>query len=110
MRAARTQLRPTGRRGRTRLRRLARISWCTLVLAAPATLALPVAPAHAAPDSLRTTEVSFVGNGGVVLPGTVLAPSAATRRRPGLVMLQGAGNRAGRSYAPRPRPSPGAAW
>ena len=93
MRAARTQLRSTGRRGHTSLRGLVRISWCTLVLAALATLALLVAPAHAAPDGLRTTEVSFVGSGGVMLPGTVLAPSASTRRRPGLVMLQGAGNR-----------------
>jgi hypothetical protein len=59
MRAARTQLRSTGRRGRTSLGGLARISWCTLVLAALATLALPVAPAHAAPDGLRTTEVSL---------------------------------------------------
>jgi uncharacterized protein len=93
MRAARTQLRSTGRRGHTSLRGLVRIGWYTLVLAALATLALPVAPAHAAPDGLRSTEVSFVGNGGVMLPGTVLAPSASTRRRPGLVMLQGAGNR-----------------
>jgi uncharacterized protein len=75
------------------LRGLARIGWCTLVLAALATLALPAAPAHAAPDGLRITEVSFVGNGGVVLHGTVLAPPSATQRRPGLVMLQGAGNR-----------------
>jgi hypothetical protein len=65
MRAARTQLRSTGRRGHTSLRGLVRISWCTLVLAALATLALLVAPAHAAPDGLRTTEVSFVGSGGV---------------------------------------------
>jgi uncharacterized protein len=93
MRAARTQLRSTGRRGHASLRGLARISWCTLVLAALATLALPVAPAHAAPDGLRATEVAFVGNAGVVLPGTVLAPAASTPRRPGLVMVQGAGNR-----------------
>ena len=44
-------------------------------------MALPVAPAHAAPDGLRTTEVSFVGSGGVVLPGTVLAPAASTACR-----------------------------
>ena len=86
MGAARTQLRSTDRRSRTSLRGLARIGWCTLVLAALATLALPVAPAHAAPDGLRTTEVAFVGNGGVVLPGTVLAPAGSTRRRTGLVM------------------------
>jgi dienelactone hydrolase len=92
MRAARTQRRSTGRRGRTSLRGLARIGWCTLVLAALA-LALPAAAARAAADGLRTTEVSFVGSGGVVLHGTVLAPAASTPRRPGLVMLQGAGNR-----------------
>lgn len=93
MGVARAQLRSTGRQGRTILRGLARISWCTLVLAALATLALAAAPAHAAPDGLRTTEVSFVGNGGVVLHGTVLAPAASTARLPGLVMLQGASNR-----------------
>jgi dienelactone hydrolase len=93
MRAARTQQRSTGRRGRTSLGGPAGIGWCTLVLAALATLVLPAAPARAAADGLRTTEVSFVGNGGVVLHGTVLAPAASARRRPGLVMLQGAGNR-----------------
>lgn len=93
MRAARTQTWTTGWRGRSSLRGLAWIGWCALVLAALATLALPAAPARAAPDGLRSTEVSFVGDGGVVLHGTVLAPAASTPRRPGLVMLQGAGNR-----------------
>jgi uncharacterized protein len=93
MGAARTQTWTTGWRGRSSLRGLARIGWCALVLVALATLALPAAPARAAPDGLRSTEVSFVGDGGVVLHGTVLAPAASTPRRPGLVMLQGAGNR-----------------
>jgi uncharacterized protein len=92
MGVARTGLRATGRSGRTSLRGPARIG-CALVLAALATLALPAAPARAAADGPRTTEVSFVGSGGVVLHGTVLAPAASTRRRPGLVMLEGAGNR-----------------
>jgi dienelactone hydrolase len=56
-------------------------------------LVVPATPAHAAPTDLTTTEVSFVGNGGVVLRGTVLAPGSTASRRPGLVMLQGAGNR-----------------
>jgi hypothetical protein len=73
-----------------------------------AALALPAVPANAAPDGLRTTEVSFVGNGGVVLHGTVLAP-AATQRRPGLVMVQAPAIAAGRSCVPRPRPSRGTA-
>ena len=58
---------------------------------------LPAAPAHAAPDDFTATEVTFTGNGGVVLHGTVLAPLSAATRRPGLVLLEGAGNR-GRSY------------
>jgi uncharacterized protein len=103
MGAASMQLRSTDRGGRTSLGGLARIGQWTLVLAtlalvlatvpALATLALPVAAARAAPGGLRASEVSFVGDGGVVLRGTVLAPAASTPRRPGLVMLQGAGNR-----------------
>jgi uncharacterized protein len=93
MATASTQGRSTGRTGRASLGWLARIGWGTLVLVALATLALPPAAAHAVPGGLRTTEVSFVGNDGVVLHGTVLAPAAATPPRPGLVMLQGAGNR-----------------
>jgi uncharacterized protein len=56
-------------------------------------LALPAAPAHAASPEVTATEVSFVGHGGVVLHGTVLAPASAGPRRPGMVMVQGAGNR-----------------
>jgi uncharacterized protein len=93
MGAARSQLRSTGRRGRTSLGGLARISWCILVPATLLALALPAVAARAEPGGLRASEVSFVGNGGVVLHGTVLAPAATPRRRPGLVMLQGAGNR-----------------
>jgi dienelactone hydrolase len=72
--------------------------WPTPTLAAVAAIALsalavPATPGYAAPTELTSTEVSFVGNGGVVLHGTVLAPGSTASRRPGLVMLQGAGNR-----------------
>lgn len=96
MGAARMQIGSTDRRGRTSLGGLVWISWCILVLATLAlalTPALPAAAARAAPGGLRASEVSFVGSGGVVLHGTVLAPAATSPRRPGLVMLQGAGNR-----------------
>ncbi|MFE9695162.1 alpha/beta hydrolase family protein [Micromonospora sp. NPDC005806] len=56
-------------------------------------LVLPTAPAHAAPDGVTSTEVSFSGNGGVVLHGTVLAPAPTTQRRPAMVLIEGAGNR-----------------
>jgi hypothetical protein len=65
----------------------------TLAALASSVLALLAAPAHAAPDGLTATEVSFVGNGGVVLHGTVLALASATERRPAMVMMEGAGNR-----------------
>lgn len=59
--------------------------------------ALPV-PTKAASAAVRAAEVSFTGAGGVVLHGTVLAPEGAvTTRRPGIVLLEGAGNR-GRGY------------
>jgi dienelactone hydrolase len=61
--------------------------------AALSALVVPVTPAYAAPTDLTATEVSFVGNSGVVLHGTVLAPGSTASRRAGLVMLQGAGNR-----------------
>jgi len=41
-----------------------------------------------------------VGNGGVALRGTVLAPASPAQRRPGLVMLQGAGNRGRQELRP----------
>ncbi|GAA2386446.1 alpha/beta hydrolase [Dactylosporangium salmoneum] len=54
---------------------------------------LGAAPAAAAPDDVTATEVSFEGNGGVVLHGTILAGASAAGRRPAMVMVQGAGNR-----------------
>ncbi|MET7668523.1 alpha/beta hydrolase family protein [Micromonospora luteifusca] len=64
-----------------------------LAVLASSVLVLPVAPAIAAPDGLTATEVSFVGDGGVVLHGTVLAPVSTPQRRPAVVMVEGAGNR-----------------
>ena len=68
------------------------------VVALTGMVALP-APALAGPADVRATEVTFTGAGGVVLHGTVLTPAmpAGPSRRPGLVMLEGAGNR-GRGY------------
>lgn len=43
------------------------------------------------PGGVTTTDVSFVGAGGVVLHGTVVAPSGQGRK-PGLVLLSGAGD------------------
>ncbi|MCP2323113.1 hypothetical protein HDA40_001620 [Hamadaea flava] len=51
-------------------------------------------PAAAAPGvDVAATVVSFEGDDGVVLHGTVVAPAASAVRRPAMVMLQGAGNR-----------------
>ncbi|GAB3868369.1 alpha/beta hydrolase family protein [Dactylosporangium cerinum] len=69
-----------------------------MALAVAAATLMPAAPAVAAPADFTATEVSFTSNDGVVLHGTVLAPaSGGAARRPGIVMLEGAGNR-GRSY------------
>ncbi|MDI6103407.1 hypothetical protein QLQ12_32840 [Actinoplanes sp. NEAU-A12] len=56
-------------------------------------------PAYAEPAGVTTTDVTFAGADGVVLHGTVLTPAHAGTgtRRPGIVMLEGAGNR-GREY------------
>lgn len=66
-----------------------RWTWSLLpVLLAIALCALPV-PAHA--DALVTSDVTFTGDGGVTLHGTVVAPKAAKGRSPGIVMVHGAG-------------------
>jgi uncharacterized protein len=68
-----------------------------LALVAAACVVAPK-PAFAAPDGVTAADVSFTGDGGVVLHGTVLAPSVeAATRLPGVVLLEGAGNR-GRGY------------
>jgi len=74
-----------------------RTALTTLLTAIGLAAGLPAAPALAASDKVTATEVSFTGSGGVVLRGTVLAPTPGTARRPGIVMLEGAGNR-GRAY------------
>jgi hypothetical protein len=71
-----------------------------------AAVAAPTVPADlmpAAPNAVTATDVSFNGSGAVVLHGTVLAPRTPApgprggETHPGLVMLEGAGNR-GRGY------------
>lgn len=64
------------------------------VLAVAAVLAVTLAPAAPAvtPMGTSVTAVSFVGSGGVVLHGSVVAPEdPVARRMPGVVMLSGAG-------------------
>src|SRR5690349_2714864 len=55
------------------------------------------APASAGPADVVATDVTFTGAGGVTLHGTVLTAGTDPGRRPGVVMLEGAGNR-GREY------------
>jgi uncharacterized protein len=69
----------------------------TVITMAAVTLQLPASPSSAAPPGMTTTNVSFTGSGGVVLHGTILAPTSGTGPKPGIVMLEGAGNR-GRQY------------
>jgi dienelactone hydrolase len=73
-----------------------------LVALAMFTVPIPGVPAVAAPaltEGVRAEEVSFAGDGGVVLHGTVVSPAtgtgpaSATPRRPAIVMMEGAGNR-----------------
>ena len=77
--------------------RRVRIALTALPTAVALAVGLPSAPALAAPGNVTATEVSFTGSGGVVLHGTVLAPTSGPARRPSIVMLGGAGNR-GRAY------------
>jgi uncharacterized protein len=69
----------------------------TVIIMASVMLGLPASPASAAPPGVTTTNVSFIGSGGVVLHGTILATASGTGPKPGIVMLEGAGNR-GRQY------------
>jgi acetyl esterase/lipase len=72
-------------------------------LAAMSTLAavgVPVAPAAAEPEPVTTTDVTFVGGGSVILHGIVVAPRPSGKRRPALVMLEGAGNRGRQELQP----------
>jgi len=57
-------------------------------------------PAAAEPEPVSTTDVTFVGGGGVILHGIVVAPRPSGKRRPALVMLEGAGNRGRQELQP----------
>ena len=48
------------------------VGWLLAIILA--TLCVPVAPAAAEPEPVRTSEVTFVGDGGVILHGIVVAP------------------------------------
>jgi len=65
-----------------------------------AAVSVPVAPAAAEPEPVETTDVTFVGGGGVILHGIVVAPRPSGKRRPALVMLEGAGNRGRQELQP----------
>jgi hypothetical protein len=67
------------------------------VVLALVALLTPATPAAADPGDVVSTAVTFTGTDGVVLHGTVLTLPETTGRRPGVVMLEGAGNR-GREY------------
>lgn len=65
-----------------------------LLLAVVMALALLPAPASASadpPPGLAAEEVSFTGDGGLELHGTVLSPADARPGRPGMVLVHGAG-------------------
>jgi hypothetical protein len=65
-----------------------------------AIIAVPLESAAAEPEPIATTDVTFVGGGGVVLHGLVVAPTPNGKRRPTLVMLEGAGNRGRQELQP----------
>jgi uncharacterized protein len=67
------------------------VGWLLAILFAA--VGVPVAPAAAEPEPLNAIDVSFVGGEGVILHGIVVAPRPSGKRRPALVMLEGAGNR-----------------
>jgi hypothetical protein len=74
------------------------VGWLLAILLAA--VGVPVAPAAAEPHAVSTTDVTFVGGGGVVLHGIVVAPRPSGKRRPALVMLEGAGNRGRQELQP----------
>lgn len=63
-----------------------------ILLAALALLCLTATPAHAEPDGLTTTEVSFRGSGGLAMHGTVVSPTGARGPLPGVVLVHGSGS------------------
>jgi uncharacterized protein len=74
------------------------VGWLMAMLVAA--VGAPVAPAAAEPEPIRTTDVTFVGGEGVILHGIVVAPRPSGKRRPALVMLEGAGNRGRQELRP----------
>ncbi|MDR8407498.1 prolyl oligopeptidase family serine peptidase [Nonomuraea sp. 3-1Str] len=71
---------------------LAALLWC--LLAAPGAWAAAVRddePAPAVPGDLKAVDVSFRGDGGLVMHGTVLSPAQGGDGRPGIVLIHGAG-------------------
>ncbi len=61
------------------------------LLATPAAAVAATEPPPAVPPDLKATEVSFRGEGGLTLHGTVLSPASAKTARPGIVLVHGAG-------------------
>ncbi|MEV0971452.1 alpha/beta hydrolase family protein [Microtetraspora glauca] len=61
------------------------------LLATPAAAVAATEPPPAVPPDLKATEVSFRGEGGLTLHGTVLSPASAKPARPGIVLVHGAG-------------------
>ncbi|MGI5485327.1 alpha/beta hydrolase family protein [Microtetraspora malaysiensis] len=70
--------------------------WIAAVSLAVSPLAIP---ASAAADDLMNSDVTF-HNGATTLHGTVVAPATTGERRPGLVLIAGAGARDRDSYRP----------
>jgi hypothetical protein len=75
-----------------------RVGWLMAMLAAA--VGASVAPAAAEPEPIMTTDVTFIGGEGVILHGIVVAPRPSGKRRPALVMLEGAGNRGRQELRP----------
>lgn len=61
-----------------------------LLLAAAVLVGLAATPAAAASEPV-SSEITFRGDGGIVLHGTVLTPAGAPDRHPGMVLVHGAG-------------------
>ncbi|GAA3197781.1 alpha/beta hydrolase family protein [Nonomuraea roseoviolacea] len=68
---------------------LAAVLWC--LLAAPGARAAAAAVTPAVPGDLKAAEVTFRGDGGLVMRGTVLSPARGGGARPGIVLIHGAG-------------------
>ncbi|GAA1011678.1 hypothetical protein Aple_012680 [Acrocarpospora pleiomorpha] len=79
---------------KSKFRRLGRWIAAVSVVLSPLTVTAP-----AAADDLVNTDVTFQ-NGTTTLYGTVIAPAATGKRRPGLVLIAGAGARDRDSYRP----------